>query len=175
MGSTVACFDDMVAAVIAPSLGTSPDLGGEKIIISEIVASLHDCLSAGLVLVGLLPALEKQAPSDSEKENASPSLTSPTLEFFLNGGMALLQEPLPPMVSSKTLTRQDRKTDSESVECQEIAEELMVELEPDRYNKTFLTHQWQSTSCLLTNNRRLPRQCRNSSILLPQSACLGHG
>jgi hypothetical protein len=47
-------------------------------------------LSVGPVLVGLLPALEKQAHSDSEKESASPSMASPTLESFLNMGATLL-------------------------------------------------------------------------------------
>jgi hypothetical protein len=57
-------------------------------------------LSVSPVPVGLLPALEKQAHSDSEKESASPSMASPTLESFLNMGATLLQEPLPPTTVS---------------------------------------------------------------------------
>jgi hypothetical protein len=115
--SMVACIEDLATAVIGPPLGTSPDLGREKNSIPKMVASLHECMAllpaTGLVPIGLLPALEKQAHSEMvaslhecmaslpgigpvpvgpllalekqaqsclEKENASSSMASPTLE-----------------------------------------------------------------------------------------------
>jgi hypothetical protein len=136
MVSTATCFDDLAAAVIAPSLGTSPDLGGEKIRFSGMVGLLQDCLAAGPIPIGLLPTLEKQAHSVLDKESASPSMASPTLESFLNMGTALLQEPLPPtMICSESFLRQDWKTDSESVQCQEIAGALRLELELQQLQK----------------------------------------
>jgi hypothetical protein len=117
MVSMAACFDDLAVVVIVPSLGTSPDLGGDKIRFSKMVGSLHGYLAAVPILVGPLPTLEKHAHPISGKESVSPSMDSPTLESFLTMGMTWLQEPLPPTtVWSDSSSCQDWKTDSEHVQ-----------------------------------------------------------
>jgi hypothetical protein len=138
MVSTAASIEDLVAAVIMPSLGTSPDLGREKNRIPGIVASLHDCmallpncLANNTVPVGPLSALEKQAHSDSEKAGASPSMASPTLEPFLNVGTTSLQKSLSPIpVNSEPFSRQEWEAKSDPIPRQEIVETLRIESEP---------------------------------------------
>jgi hypothetical protein len=134
-----------------------------------MVASLHECMASlaatGPVPVDSLPVLE-EAHSCLEKESASPSMASLTLESFLNVGTVALQEPLPPTpISSDFLSHQVWETESEPVLHQKTVGVLRLEPEPPQLQQDLL-------SPPVTQQQLSPRQQSPSSITyagIPQS------